>query len=258
MIPSFKTFSSTVLGLKEAISTDINKRTPVLLSKGYQILDAFSLLRSPLKVEKLSVNEKNCPDTISIAQLWQDICVAKIAVLNSEFKNNPLKEKPLFDDSEHIINLIKTYLKASKKNFDEIYICRDRKFNLPQAIALVKTENLYSQDAKDLGKYSKVALLATNPINIRSVVNLKETMKVEGAASAIITYLGENCLKTQRKGVYLEAIDSAKSFYEKYGFEPLNCEEITMTEKGLQPMQLTAEKINTLKLTKSFLPNSLK
>lgn len=199
----------------------------------------FSPQKRWLKVEELPLDEKNSLIGGQAAKKWK-----KLAKNKMQLTDDPL-EKKIFEDSNSINKLIKQCLFKFKESswLERLFVCRDVSLNKLQAIALTKDHHVRTRSGEDLGKHLMITRIATHPNNIRSKVNEKKYKRVEGAAAAIIFYLAQLCLKENLKGIYLESVDSAITFYKRLGFSRSKGREINALEFGTQPMILSLEKI---------------
>jgi len=174
-----------------------------------------------LTVSQIFPTNETLVKIANVAKNWMNIAIEK---------QNEADDWVLFSDSSIILNGIKYNLEnpaETAKKWDKIYICEDIALKEIQAIALT-----YSSPDK-----LKISHIATHPKNIRCRINRKETTRVEGAASTLIKFLA-NTLPIGCKEIYLESVDSAKSFYKKLGFEELDRKLFPPEELGCFPMSL--------------------
>lgn len=64
-----------------------------------------------------------------------------------------------------------------------------------------------------------VALLVTNPINIRSIVNENLTNKVKGAGTCLLQKAEDIAIQEGKDSIQLYPLSSAVTFYKKNGFD---------------------------------------
>lgn len=174
--------------------------------------EKISFEKPALNVTMLKPTAKNKREIKKIIETWKQVANAKAALTQTEAQ--------LFNDSTWIGTLIGNKLAStsadeSRKNNMRIVVCHDSQHRLPQAIAIIENQ---TDDANVRYKY--VDFLMTNPINIRSSVNNDELHRVAGAATAVLTKVGQLCLKEKIETIKLWGINSAIPFYHKVGFVP--------------------------------------
>lgn len=202
-----------------------------------------STLKRTLIIEQIALEKSNFEKIGKTAREWQNNAIKK----KSGSINN---EKNIFDDSSTISKLIAECMEKPAETahlYNRITAVKDRTLNIHQSISVTKENyEICSYSGSYLGKYIKIVHIVTNPNNVRSKVNNREYTRVEGASTALIAHFAKECLKQNAKGLYLESTVSAKTFYEKIGFELLDVNDIIPDERGTYPMRLTAEKIKIL------------
>jgi N-acetylglutamate synthase-like GNAT family acetyltransferase len=201
---------------------------------------SLRILKEPLSpkrelmVSEQPVEENTLQRVGKIAREWQALTWEK------KIEQNAFDARNSFRDLGRISRLIAECMESPEKTqslglWNKIYLCEDVALKEIQAIALTY----------DTEKCRKLSQIVTHPRNVRSSVNALESTRVEGAASAIIHHLAKT-LPPLSEGIYLEALESAKSFYLKLGFEQLDSQKYPPSEWLTQSMMLTAEKIQKI------------
>lgn len=171
-----------------------------------------------LEVLQLEPNEKALKQIVTISREWKSIA-------NSKYEEAVGPSKEIFKDL--VVNAISLRLKSqpyaiSEEQWNTILLCRDVALQQIQAIALV-----------NLAKDSAVlVLLLTHPQNVRSLVNVNETTRVEGAGTALVKYLEA---LPEIEQISTEALVSSIPFYKKLGFKLIDLEH---ENAGVMPMEL--------------------
>ena len=193
----------------------------------------FSLSsKRELYVSELVPNNETPKKIGTVVREWQMIAYHK------KMEADSFLSEMIFHDLARIARLIAECMQSPEETtsiWNQIFICEDVALKEIQAIALVR---LFDVELK-------LSHIVTHPRNVRSKVNQNETMRVEGAASAIIHHL-ETTLPPSCKKIYLESVVSARLFYQKLGFEELDPRKYSPDEVGTIPMVLTAKKIKSL------------
>lgn len=194
------------------------------------------------------ISPEEFPVAAKVARSWQLMAYLKRMVAKVHGENEAAS---IFVDSSNISRLVaecfEDHDSCIPRVFERAIACYDAKDpdNI-QAIALIKddSDSLCLLDPHTT--YLKIALMVTNPINIRSSVNSTEDDRVRGAGTNLIVHIAKECLEKKYNGLYLESVDSALPFYQKLGFEELDSEEVFMLEPLTIPMRLTIEQMNEL------------
>ena len=140
-------------------------------------------------VQKIPVTKTNRSAFTHLALCWHQCADLKF---RQTLDNS---ERQQFWSSRHITRLIARSLRSRshKKRFSSMYVTFDPNTKTIHAIALTKQHTLKTTVGDTLGKYLQIGLIATNPINIRALCNLKESNRIKGAASSLIRNLHGSC-----------------------------------------------------------------
>ncbi len=213
--------------------------------KSFSIIFGTDFYTRSLRVKKFQIDSPERIQISSIVKQWKAVAQTK-----EENCKDPYFKK-VFSDSKNTLNLISHRLnKHHRKNIrDTVFVCQDKTLRHAQAIALTNVKDVYKSSGSSLGRYIKVDLIASNPINIRSEVNETEYTRVYGASRAIFARLARRCVKKKLNGLYVESINTACGFYKKLGFKKLKKEKIKTT--------WDPEKIIPMRLKKKYFDKSL-
>jgi ribosomal protein S18 acetylase RimI-like enzyme len=134
-------------------------------------------------------------------------------------------------------HLASCFEKPKSAVFSAAFICKDKENNT-HSVALIKVEQMYAKQVKKAKPYLKVVYIATAP-----------SFAKQGAGTFLMHYLAKLSVEYQTCGLYVNSIESAKSFYEKkLHFKPLAHPLMPYDDAhdGQYPMLLSAEKIAQL------------
>lgn len=163
--------------------------------------------KRPLKVEQIHINAENKKMLHKITETWRTTALHKARQAQGS-------DRLQFDNSASLAEWIDEEIDEKGQDPElRVFLCRDIEFNAPQAIAITSDINNKNKPSLHLN------YIATNPINIRSIVNATENHRLAGAGTAMIYHLAQVCLQENKHKITLTALDEAKTFYEKIGFK---------------------------------------
>ncbi len=138
---------------------------------------------------------------LKVASIWEQVALKKACLAEDS------NEKEQFIACAHISLAIANSL-AYPADYRSYYVCRDEKGQDQGMMVLeMKPNKVY------------VALLVTNPHNIRSKVNEDEPNKVKGAGTCLLQKAEELARNEGKESIVLHPVSTAITFYEKNGFE---------------------------------------
>ncbi len=193
-----------------------------------------------LIVSKLGPDSEAIDLVGRVARVWQRLAMSKSRGVSGV-------EKDIFLDVELISKLIAQCMENPLETswiWNAVFVCKDETLDEIQAIALIDMEAVSdSRTGACRDRFSKMTIshIVTHPRNVRAEINVSETTRVEGAASAIIHHL---IAHERPSSIYVESVRSAERFYKKLGFEEMDATKYPPREFGTTPMQLTAESIS--------------
>ena len=153
---------------------------------------------SQLRALKISIYDY--PEAARIASTWERVAREK------EREATRDTEKTQFRACANISSSVASSLEYPNYN-RSIYTCKDSEENDQGMMVInIERDRVY------------VALLVTNPINIRSDVNANETKKVNGAGTCLLNKAVEIATEEGKESVWLTPLNSAVGFYKRQGF----------------------------------------
>lgn len=162
------------------------------------IEDSTLLFNNYLEAEKISVFYDD--RAAKVASVWAENAREKALLTTNE------TERKQFIACANISSSIASALEFPN-DYRTFYTCKDEKGN-DQGMMVVQAQQ----------NHVYVALLVTNPINIRSSVNDNEPNKVQGAGTCLLNKAEEIAIMEGKDYVRLTPLNSAVAFYKKNGY----------------------------------------
>ena len=154
--------------------------------------------QNTLRAEKINIF--HYPEAKRIASIWATVAREKEKLATT------LSEKEQFSSCAGISEAMASSL-SWPQFYQDIYVCKDSYGNFQGMMKIaMNTDEVY------------IALLVTNPINIRSPVNAEEWKKVSGAGTTLLHKAEELAIQKDKTSLRLHPLESAVEFYKKNGF----------------------------------------
>jgi N-acetylglutamate synthase-like GNAT family acetyltransferase len=157
----------------------------------------------PLHTQQLAVGDYSA--VAPQIEEWRRIASTKTSRVASQQK--------VFSDCERISRAVGQCLRdpsCASKTVSEVHVCYDDRHTL-QGILLLSNDVF--------NKRLEITNILTHPHNIRSSINTEEYARVQGAGTALMQAAIERCRELGLSSLYLEGLDSSKSFYQRFGFK---------------------------------------
>ena len=159
-------------------------------------------LHRPLYIEK--VDPKDYALISHIAKDWASITQQKRGIIASITEPSACKQ---LASCKIIAEMIAAELEYAFDDSDQVYVGKEAVSDKVYGMAVL------SQNDKEI--YG--SLLVTHPNNIQCKANHSEILRIKGVGTAFIKFVEEECTK-QGKNLSFDPVDSAESFYQKFGY----------------------------------------
>lgn len=175
------------------------------LTSDYLAMSTTSRPPTPVsQLQAVKISRYDYPEAERIAYTWERVAREK----EGEARRDT--EKAQFRACANISNAVSNAVAScfEHSNYNRyIYTCKDSEGNDQGMMVInIEIDRVY------------VALLVTNPINIRSDVNANEIKKVNGAGTCLLNKAVEIATQEGKESVWLTPLQSAVGFYKRHGF----------------------------------------